>query len=146
MLPRQNLTFNIFMDSYFSNIPLFIVLRELNIGACRTARQNTTRFPKELKIYKGDKLDWNTLSAVVVDEKVFAILWMDNGPVTMMSTIHEIVGDPSFITRNRRRPRETSTNAKSVRAAFGGNPCADLLIPKIIDDYNHNMNGVDISD
>ncbi|UZO25158.1 uncharacterized protein OCT59_017439 [Rhizophagus irregularis] len=52
------------------------------------------------------------LSGVVVDD-VLAVLWMDNGPVTMLSTIHQINGDENRIERIRRRPRETSTNATS---------------------------------
>src|SRR5207244_2605901 len=99
--------FNVFMDNYFSNIPLFKALRQIGIGACGTARINSSRFPPELKVKKNQKLDWNVLSGVVIDESVLAVFWMDNGPVTMLSTIHEIVGDDWFVERCRRRPRET---------------------------------------
>ncbi|CAB4425429.1 unnamed protein product [Rhizophagus irregularis] len=57
------------------------------IGACGTVYKNSANFPHILKIDR--KLDWNTLSVVVVDN-MLAILWMDNGPVTMLSTIHQI--------------------------------------------------------
>jgi hypothetical protein len=33
-----------------------------------------------------------------------------------------------------------------VRAVFGSESKKKLLIPKIIDDYNHHMNGVDVAD
>ncbi|CAG8767421.1 15496_t:CDS:2, partial [Rhizophagus irregularis] len=36
---------------------------------------------------------------------------MDNSPVTMLSTIHQINGDENRIAKVCRRPRETSTNA-----------------------------------
>lgn len=147
-LPYRTGEYNIYMDNYFFNVPLFLKLRDLNIGACGTARINSSLFPKELKIKKDDRCDWNTLSGVVVQDKVLAAFWMDNGPVTMLSTIHALNPDNDewFIAKDRRSPRETSTNAASVRAAFQGNHRAILRIPKIIDDYNINMNGVSLSD
>lgn len=71
---------------------------------------------------------------------------MDNAPVTMLSTIHQISGEMSFVERIRRQPRVTSTNAHNVQSVFNGQHTAKLSIPKIINDYNFNMNGVDISD
>jgi hypothetical protein len=141
-LPK-NKAFNIYMDNYFSSIKLFKYLREKNIGACGTVRKNSTNFPQILKVDK--KLEWDTLSGVVVDD-VLAILWMDNGPVTMLSTIHQVNGDENRIERVRRRPRETSTNATKVRAIFGTASKKSLPIPVVIDDYNHFMGGVDIAD
>jgi hypothetical protein len=86
-LPIENKSFNVYMDNYFSSIKLFKYLREKKIGACGTVRKNSANFPQILKVDR--KLDWDTLSGVVVDN-VLAILWMDNGPVTMLSTIHQI--------------------------------------------------------
>lgn len=147
-LPYRTREYNLFMDNHFSNIPLFLKLRDLNIGACGTARINSALFPKTLKIRKGDRYDWNTLSGVVVQGKVLAAFWMENGPVTMLSTIHALSPDNDewFVAKERRRPRETRTNSASVRTAFQGNPRATIRIPRIIDDYNLNMDGVDLSD
>ncbi|KAF9080711.1 hypothetical protein BGX29_005099, partial [Mortierella sp. GBA35] len=64
----------------------------------------------------------------------------------MLSTIHQITGDNARISRLRYRPRTTSTNAIHARAPFKGQHYAFFDIPKIIDDYNHKMNGVDLSD
>jgi hypothetical protein len=50
------------------------------------------------------------------------------------------------INRLRRRPRLTSTNAVKVRRVFDNETKKLLPIPKIIDDYNHHMGGVDIAD
>ncbi|GBB97601.1 hypothetical protein RclHR1_03010004 [Rhizophagus clarus] len=143
-LPIEDKSFNIYMDNYFSSIKLFKYLREKKIGACGTVRTNSANFPKVLKVNK--KLDWDTLSGVVVNN-ILAILWMDNGPVTMLSTIHQIDNkNENWIERVRRRPRETSTNAAKVRAIFGTLSKKTLPIPVIIDDYNHFMGGVDIAD
>src|SRR5581483_6156183 len=57
-----------------------------------------------------------------------------------------IQGNENRIERNRRRPRETSTNATKVRAVFGNASKKFLPIPVVIDDYNHFMGGVDIAD
>ncbi|KGM92626.1 uncharacterized protein PADG_11076 [Paracoccidioides brasiliensis Pb18] len=43
------------------------------------------------------------------------------------------------------RPGELSTNAHIVRPVFENQPRKNLQIPKIIDDYNHNMNGGDLA-
>ena len=48
--------------------------------------------------------------------------------------------------RWRRRPAETSTNAKNARKPFGNESRAELEIPRYIDDYNYYMGGVDIID
>jgi hypothetical protein len=137
--------FNVYMDNYFSSIPLFKHLRDNDVGACGTVRVNSPKFPKELKVPKNAHLDWNTTAGKVVDG-VLAMLWVDNAPVTMLTTIHELKGDDWTVERKRRRPRQTSTNAATVRRVFGVEPTKVLAIPKIIDDYNHKMNGVDIAD
>ena len=94
---------------------------------------------------KSAKVDWDTRSGVVVGG-VLVVFWMDNGSVTMMTTIHGMVGDEWEVTRVRRRPRETSTNAAKVRSVFGTNSTKELKILKVIDDYNLHVGGVDIAD
>ena len=62
----------------------------------------------------------------------------------LLSTIHKI---DQFVNRERKKPRTTSTNAATTRRPFtSGRQRAILPIPQIIDDYNHNMNGVDRAD
>jgi hypothetical protein len=66
----------------------------------------------------------------------------------MLSIIHNIgpVGGKWDVVTPRRRPRETSTNRRTTRLVFDGEPVKNLAISKMINDYNHNMNGVDIAD
>jgi hypothetical protein len=92
-LPYSARSFNVYMDNYLSNIPLFKYLHDLNIGACGTVRVSSSRFPEALKVNIGEKLQWNTLTGMVVDQQVLAVVWMDNAPVTMLSTIHNISRD-----------------------------------------------------
>ncbi|CAG8799588.1 912_t:CDS:2, partial [Cetraspora pellucida] len=77
----------------------------------------------------------------VIKNRVLAVFWQDNGSVTMLSTIHSLVGNEWEIEQVRWWPRETSTNATKVHAVFGSQSKKVLKIPKIIDDYNHYMNG-----
>jgi hypothetical protein len=144
-LPYHRFSYNIYMDNYFSSIPLFQHFRKIGIGACGTVRKTSSRFPRELKIDKNVKLNWDVRSGVEVDG-VLTIFWQDNGPVTMLTTIHSLVGGQWEVERERRRPRETSTNAAKVREVFGSDSKKMLKIPKVIDDYNNNMNGVDVAD
>jgi len=144
-LPSRK-AFNIFMDNYFSSINLFNFLRSEGYGACGTVRTNTAKFPITLKKEKERKdLKWDFLKGIAVDN-VLALLWIDNNPVTMLSTIHIIEGKGSRIDKERRRPRETSTNSNKIKSVFGNSIRKVLPIPKIINDYNYHMGGVDIAD
>ena len=87
------------MDNYFSNVPLFLKLKKFGISTCGTARQNCSGFPKELKVGKtltgSQKLDYHFLTgmevgATVSNHSVLIVLWMDNIPVTMLTTVHNI--------------------------------------------------------
>ncbi|CAB4422422.1 unnamed protein product [Rhizophagus irregularis] len=108
------------MDNYFSSIKLFKYLHKKKIGACGTVRKNSANFPHILKIDR--KLDWDTLSGVVVD-----MCWPFCGWIMA-------------------QPCETSTNAVKVRAVFGTASKKSLPISIVIDNYNHFMDGVDIAD
>jgi hypothetical protein len=49
------------------------------------------------------------------------------------------------ITRNRKRPKKTSTNSTIAREVFNGQYRKELEIPTFIDCYNHYMNSVDVA-
>lgn len=63
-----------------------------------------------------------------------------------MSTIHTIHQATDFVERLRRRFTGKSSYNVIVRKAYGDKPQAIMTISRIIDDYNFNMNGVDIAD
>ncbi|RGB34453.1 hypothetical protein C1646_760525 [Rhizophagus diaphanus] len=80
----------------------------------------------------------------VVVEQILSILWIDNGPVTMLTTIHKINnGLNNHIICEHQHPRIYATNSATVRV-FGDNSKKELLIPKVIDDYNHFMGDTSI--
>lgn len=140
--------YTVYMDNLFSSPKLFRLLREKDIAAVGTVRSNATGFPKVLALRgkKNIRLDWNSLGAEVCEDgSVLALTWVDNGPVQMLTTAH-LVGPGHTVERLRRRPRLTSTNGSRVRAVFGSATTKRLHIPKVVDDYNFNMGGVDIAD
>lgn len=144
-LPRTGRRFEIFMDNLFTNVPLFVALRKLGIGAAGTTRINASGFPDDLKIEK-DKaksiLEWGHLSGLVVDN-ICCLVWQDNNSVFFMTSFHDI---HKTVIRSRRRPKLSSTNGTIVRRVFGDSVCKPIPIPIFIDDYNYNMGGVDIAD
>ncbi|PWW73646.1 hypothetical protein C7212DRAFT_216708 [Tuber magnatum] len=145
-LPYHTNQFNIYMDNYFTNIPLFQVLRELGIGACGTARENKNAFPPEFhNSFPG--LPWNHLCDAEVgciSDPVLALQWEDRVSVHLLSTIRQIT---DFVNHKLNKPRATSTNATTTCHAFAPGRQKEILpIPLIIDDYTHSMNGVDPAD
>ena len=47
------------------------------------------------------------------------------------------------VNRLRKRPKETSSKAKTAREPFGKEPIKVLLIPKVADRYNYYIRAVD---
>jgi hypothetical protein len=74
----------------------------------------------------------------------------------MLSTTHKPLGHMisgeemdtkgQTVIRKRKRPKETSSAARTARKPFGNSPIKNLRIPTVYNDYNHNMGGVDIAD
>lgn len=60
-----------------------------------------------------------------------------------MSTIHQ---PGAYITRPRKKPKKGSAGHVVAQEVFGQLWEKDLLIPHVIDNYNHYMHGVDITD
>ena len=143
-LPRRYLT--IYLDNYFTSIPLFSELRACNFGAVGTTRPHK-QFPSaltELKTRFATKLEWNALFAVVVQDTL-CLAWQDNNIVLGLSNIHTVDKAEDFREKARRRPAKTSTNGRIVRKVFGDDYIKDLQIPCFIDDYNQYMGGVDLA-
>lgn len=78
--------------------------------------------------------------AEVVDSTL-CFLWQDNNAVLGVTTAHRIKDET--IERLQKRPSPSSANAAIVQPVFGDEPFKWLHIPRVIDDYNHYMNGVD---
>jgi hypothetical protein len=143
-LPYKEKSFNLYIDNYYTTQSLLSELRQIGIGACGTVRSD--RIPIDLKIPKEliNKLEYHYRTGSINDG-VATILWVDNKPVTLMTTIHTLTGRSSEIEKLRKKP--TKSNPKAATKNFLSNEWIKLLnIPKCIDDYNQNMGGVDTAD
>ncbi|KAK2005311.1 hypothetical protein LZ32DRAFT_499555, partial [Colletotrichum eremochloae] len=69
--------------------------------------------------------------------------WKDNDPVLFLSTVFR---NGQEVIRSRRRPAEDSAAKRAARQVFGPDVRKDLPVPRAIDECNHKMNGVDVSD
>ena len=78
--------YTLYMDNFYSSVPLFQELRVMKIGACGTVRSNRKDLPKELKKVKlkcGERLKiWQSLNNTMI-----ACTWQDTGRVNMLSTV-----------------------------------------------------------
>jgi Transposase IS4 len=136
----------IYLDNYFTSIPLFTKLQACNFGAVGTTRPYK-EFPSqlvELKTRFATKLEWNILLAAVVKD-VLCLAWQDNNIVLALSNIRIINRVEDFLERQRKRLVKISTNRRIVRKVFGEEYIKELSIPCFIDDYNHNIGGVDLA-
>jgi hypothetical protein len=113
-LPRRRIA--IYMDNYFTSVPLFKELQACEFGAMGTTRPHK-EVPagfKDLKARFSTKLEWNTLLAKVVDNTL-CLAWQDNNIVLALSNIHTVHTAEDFRQKVRRRPAKTLTNRRIIR-------------------------------
>ena len=110
------------------------------------------------------KIQWTKAKndTILDSHGVLISLWRDNAVVRFATTIHE---GTEWITQERKKPRDSSSSAAIAKAPFEVFPKPGALnptqigqktkeyvhvrplpVPKMVDDYNHFMNGVDIAD
>lgn len=147
-LPVQSHRFILYCDNYFSNIPLFVALREYMVAACGTVRPNSALYPRAFKIDKAKTiLPFNTVSGIVCLQFVLSILWQDKNLVRFLTTYHECTPENrNYESRNRRRPAITQANRQIVMSTWGNSSVCKLRMPRFSIDYNDHMGGVDIAD
>ena len=68
---------------------------------------------------------------------------MDNGLIFCVSTVHKV---GSITQRTQKKPRKTIKNSKHVDKVWGEDMKKNIYIPKLIDNYNHWIGGVDLAD
>ena len=148
LLPKfPNSYYVIYIDNYFTSIPLFSILRKENIGAAGTTRASGIDFPALLTVLRKNwstKLNWGTTVANDVDNVLY-INWQDNNFVLGLSIVYIVHETSSWVSSERNRPSTTSTNASITREIFGDLPFILLEILTFINDYNHNMNSIDLA-
>lgn len=150
MLP-STMYWIVYLDDIYTTIPvLWRLYHDLHMGACGTAYHSSCEFPPELKIPKQDvgQYEYHALKVFAVKDSLFgqlfgAHLWLDNAPVTIVSTVYDIDGQQE---RLMKRWGMTSTNRKNAWEAFGNFQHKQMTLPLSIDDCNHNLGSVDLAD
>eukprot|EP00079_Xenopus_tropicalis_P036071 XP_017949842.1 PREDICTED: piggyBac transposable element-derived protein 4-like [Xenopus tropicalis] len=111
--------YHLYVDNFYSSIPLFRALYSLDTPACGTINRNRKGLPKDLLDKKLKRGEYYTLR----NNELLAIKYSDTKTVFMLTTIH----DESVITEQRRgRPPKTK--------------------PLCTKEYSKYMGGVDRSD
>ena len=141
-LPEVNkYNYVIGMDNYFTWPKVMETVGSMGIGVVGTARYHRGWPPKEMRDVKDER--FNTVY-LQTDKRGYKIVrWVDNNIVTMVSNVHT---GKETVTKSRRRPRVTNTNKRHLDTVWGQEPVKSITIPKVIDDYNHWMCGVDKAD
>lgn len=135
----------LYLDNLFTNVKLCQYLRKCGVGVVGTAT-NKSGILKEYGDMKAqdkkkDEIEWGKLfTAPSPDEDIEFIAWKDNALVLFMTTVAD---QQSMVEKERKRPSETSTSAKTSRKPFGNSPRKVLPIPVFTENYNHKMNAVD---
>ena len=130
----QHKGYKLFIDNFYTSVPLLFYLSINGIRACGTIRSNRKHFPKlalsqeakRLKLTRG-----GFVSASYRDQ--LAILWKDHKEVYMLSAIHGPVNGTPVKCKFKAQPNQGFAE-KEI-------PC-----PLAISDYNSNMGGVDLND
>jgi hypothetical protein len=120
--PLKNKNYFLYFDNYFTSYPLMTYLKLNGINACGTVNITRKYLPKlkEDKLLKQGEYDWR------VDQFSTSIVkWKDKRSVTLLSNFHNPVDTDNV-------PRRAKDGTISMI------PC-----PKVLKDYNQNMNCVD---
>lgn len=146
-LPYETHTFNIFTYNYYTTLDLLSNLRTIGIGGCGTTRKDCTGYPEKLRVPSNaeTKVAYHfTTGAVNRDRGVATLLWFDNTPVSLMTTIHTLTGRHSQVELDRLKP--TRSNPTAVRKIFKDAARLKLQIPVVVADYNKNKVGVNVAE
>jgi hypothetical protein len=141
--PPQGSGYHVFLDNLFVSTRFVKYARSQGVGVTRTCRDKAGVNQELLKLKKEDKKDvikWGkTYLIPIPNGKVCQVGWKDQAFVLMISSV--LSGDERVV-RLRKRPKETSSKAKTSRIPFGKEAVKELSIPAIADEYNQHMGAV----
>ena len=142
--PPEGSGYHLFLDNLFVSTRFVEYARSQDVAVTGTCRTDAGVIQELLDLKKLDNKDvipWGeTYSMPTENGQVCHIGWKDQAFVLMMSSA--LSGDERVI-RPRKRPKETSSKAKTSRKPFGNEPTKELSIPAVADGYNYNMGAVD---
>ncbi|KZL82358.1 hypothetical protein CI238_13322, partial [Colletotrichum incanum] len=140
--------YHVYLNNLFSSVRLFRALRKIQVGASGTCRKDSG-IDKKLVAEKEAEVQgiaWGTIHCIPTsDGEVNQFSWKDNALVLFLTTVFRAT-DKEQVIRARRRPAGETAAKRAARQVFGPDVRKNLPIPIAIDEYNHKMGGVDISD
>ena len=116
----------VFTDNFYTPPELYKALKRRLTGACGTVKINRKGMPASLKAAEMDKGDSPMFK---VNSDMVACTWQDTKRVTLLSTVHGI-----------------DTVEKRLRSKGGQGGHRVVEKPKMAEDYNKSMGGVDLLD
>ena len=115
-------------------------LTGVGIGVVGAAKHQQGWSPKLCEDIKDDGLSTAHATNDVNNPRM--IWWVENDVVNVASNVHK----GKIVTSVQRKPKPTSTNQNHLNTVWGSVAEKDIKKPKVIDDCNHGMNGVDKAD
>jgi ribosomal protein L21 len=90
------------------------------------------------------EMEWGEVVTIPTESNlVNNMAFKDNAVVLFQSNYHTREGR---VIRTRKRPKKTSSRAKTARKPFGNEPTKDLPLPSFDDEYNYGIGAVDVGD
>ena len=149
-LPKRDspYTYHVYLDNLFVSTKLLELLRSLGYAATGTCRTTSGILSELIKLKSKDKgkneMPWGTLYSFPTESnQVNQVGWKDNAFVLTMSTYWE--ADKKVLSL-RKRPKLSSSKAKTARKPFGNLYEKKMWILELYDAYNHQMGAVDLAD
>ena len=130
----QHRGYELYIDNFYTSIPLLYFLSLRGIRACGTMRSNRKYFPKAELIAeaKRQKLKHGQF-AYASYRDLCALLWKDRKDVFILTSIHDPVLGPAV--------------KRKLKAREGhGFREMEIACPIAISEYNQHMGGVDLND
>ena len=144
LTPPEGSGYHVFLDNLFVSTKFVQYARSQGVAVTSTCRTDASMFKELLDLYKMDRKDvipWGeTYSMYTPNREVCQIGWKDQAFVLIMSS--QMSGDQRVL-RRRKRPKKTSSKAKTARTPFGDSTTKLLSIPVVADGYNYHISAID---
>ena len=142
LLPNNTI---LFIDNYFTCPELAMALRGRRItvyGTIKPERKDLPELLVQMKTEFAKDIPYRVLAAVI-QKDVLQVAWQDNNLILGLTTAYSIREINDSITKKRKRPSKTSTNARVILPAFKENDQdvfkKDFKVPKLFYHYNKHM-------
>ncbi|PMD49344.1 uncharacterized protein K444DRAFT_549581, partial [Hyaloscypha bicolor E] len=142
--PPKRSGYHVYLDNLFVSTRFVQYARSQEVAITGTCRTTGGVIKELLDLQKSDKKDiipWGeTYSMYTPNREVCYVGWKDQAFVLIISSF---MSGNKRVERLRKRPKETSSKAKTVRKPFSKEPVKVLSIPVIADGYNYYIGAMD---